>query len=113
MKSRLLLLFCVLGMCALPSHAVADPKVIVTVIRHFFGDTNCTPNSSGTKICADMVVEPHGLEVLAIREGGNRAGLTASAACGAIKTLIITRAAILYPTVSLTAAEVVVQGCLQ
>jgi hypothetical protein len=100
-----------LGTMVLPAFAVI--KVLVTVTGYYFGDTNCVPTASGTKVCAYLVVDPWGADVRSLREGGTRTALTASAACGAIKTLIINRAATEYPAITLVADDIGVHGCLQ
>jgi hypothetical protein len=113
MNYRCILLCLLVAVLTFPVPAPAAIKVLVTVTRYFFGNTNCAETPSGTKVCVDMVVDPWGVDVRGLREGGLRTALTAPAACAAIKTLIINRAAIEYPSVSLTADEIGVHGCLQ
>ena len=105
-----LLSLLIIGSIALPAFAVI--KVLVTVTGYYFGDTNCVPTASGSKVCAYLVIDPWGEDVRSIREGGSRTALTASAACAAIKTLIITRAASEYPAITLVAEDIGIHGCL-
>jgi hypothetical protein len=110
---RLLLLTALLLGLSFP--AFANIKILVTVTKIFYA-TSEIPDPNGTQVCGYVTLDPFGAGTVDVRTTtvcGPRTTLVASTMCAALKTNIITAAIAEYPTLSLVADNVAVQGCPQ
>ncbi len=93
----------------------ANIKILVTVTKIFYA-TATVPDPNGSQVCGYVTLDPFGAGTVDVRTTtvcGPRTTLVASTMCAALKTTIIAAAVAEYPTLSLVADNVAVQGCPQ
>jgi hypothetical protein len=111
--SKVLLLVLLLIVFTTPAFALI--KVLVKVGDAFYADANALPDPDGVNVCVVIRLDPFGSGAVDIRtKAVCRARATLVAAdtlCGALKADIITAAVAEYPSLSLVAGNILVQGC--
>jgi hypothetical protein len=100
---------------ALASPAFALIKVLVKVGDAFYADAGGLHDPNGVNVCVSIRLDPFGAgTVNIVTKAVCRARATLVAAdtlCSALKADIITAAVAEYPTLSLVAGNIFVQGC--
>jgi uncharacterized protein (DUF58 family) len=100
----------IVGVLSIPTSAA--PKVIVHVGLPFFCTVAEVPDDSGTQVCVRLEVYPWTQKPVALTEHAPRTSIaTTSTSCESIKTLVINRMAVEFPSVSVTAEEIMTHSC--
>jgi hypothetical protein len=105
---------CLVALLTLP--VLAAPKVIVQVGLPFWCTVEEVADKNGTFVCVRLDLYPLTQAPVGLTEHVARANpivALASQSCDAMKTLVINRMAVEFPTVTVVAEEIWMHGCVQ
>jgi hypothetical protein len=105
---------CLIAFLTLP--ALAAPKVIVQVGRPFWCTVAEVPDINGPQVCIRLDLYPWTQFPVGVTGSVARTASVialASASCDALKTLVINRMAVEFPTVTVVPEEVWMHACIQ